>query len=298
MDAILDDPVRGPMIAAVDILGWVYRADGGLFATRGAINRAPREQRPDIATPEELEALKKKLGVDATDQRDFLNGPEFQRLFDTLWASSKPMKYRAWREYRDARPNLVLLWNDDEYPRVTSAVERQVPANVRAATRPADLVRSNQDTAWCMARPGQTYLVYTMAGRVVSLDLSKAGGSYSVTWIDESGGPARDIPPDRFCRSNRDARATRRVGRQAVGRVAIANGCMNGVHDMRRCIIVSVLALAGLSWIASGSLDGATRRTRPGSPEPDRRPAVPHGPRGASAYPVAQRPHHRPRRAR
>ena len=65
MDAILDDPVRGPMITAIDILGWVYRADGALFAARGGINRAPREQRPDIATPEELEALKQKLGVDA-----------------------------------------------------------------------------------------------------------------------------------------------------------------------------------------------------------------------------------------
>jgi hypothetical protein len=191
MDTILDDPVRGRMITAADVLGWTYRADGRLFATRGAINRAPREQRPDIATPEELEALKKKLGVDATDQRDFLNGPEFQRLFDTLWASSKPMKYRAWREYRDARPNLVLLWHGDEYPAVTAAVERVIPSDVRAATRPAALVRSNQDTAWCMARPGRTYLVYTMAGRAVQLDLSKAGGSYSVTWLDESGGPTQ-----------------------------------------------------------------------------------------------------------
>jgi hypothetical protein len=191
MDAILDDPVRGPMIAAADILGWTYRADGRLFASRGGINRAPREQRPDIATPEELGALKQKLGLEATDQRDFLNGPEFQRLFDTLWAGSKPMKYRAWREYRDARPDLVLLWNDDEYPGLTAAVERAIPSSVRAATRPADLVRSNPDTAWCMARSGQTYLVYTMAGRAVQLDLSKAGGSYSVTWIDESGGLAQ-----------------------------------------------------------------------------------------------------------
>jgi len=191
MDAILDDPVRGPMIAAADILGWTYRADGRLFATRGAINRAPREQRPDIATPEELDALKKKLGVDATDQRDFLNGPEFQRLFDTLWASSKPMKYRAWREYRDARPDLVLLWNDDGYPAVTAAVESLIPAKVRASTRQADIVLTSRDTAWCMARRGQTYIVYSMDGRAVQLDLSKVGGSYSVTWLDESGGPAQ-----------------------------------------------------------------------------------------------------------
>ena len=55
-------PVRGRMITAIDVLGWVYRADGTLFASRGAINRAPREQRPDIATPDELDALKRKLG--------------------------------------------------------------------------------------------------------------------------------------------------------------------------------------------------------------------------------------------
>jgi hypothetical protein len=191
MDAILDDPVRGPMIAAADVLGWTYRANGTLFATRGAIDRAPREQRPEIATPEELESLKKKLGVDATDQRDFLNGPEFQRLFDTLWASSKPMKYRAWREYRDAHPDLVLLWNGDEYPLLTAGVERVIPARVRGSTRPADLVRTNRDTAWCMARSGETYLVYSMAGRPVQLDLSRVRGSFSVTWIDGSDGRPR-----------------------------------------------------------------------------------------------------------
>ena len=82
MDAILEDPVRGPMIAAIDVLGLGYRADGRLFAARGGINRAPREQRPTSRLRPELDALKAKLGVAATDQRDFLNGPEFQRLFD------------------------------------------------------------------------------------------------------------------------------------------------------------------------------------------------------------------------
>lgn len=100
------------------------------------------------------------------------------------------MNYRAWREYRDAHPDLVLLWNGDEYPLLTAAVERAIPAATRAATRPADLLRSNQDTSWCMARPGEMYIVYSMVGRAVQLDLSEATGSYSVTWIDQSGGPA------------------------------------------------------------------------------------------------------------
>jgi len=188
MDAILEDPVRGPMISAIDMLGWTYRADGSLFAARGGINRAPREQRPDVATPEELDTLKAKLGVAATDQRDFLNGPEFQKLFDQLWASSKPMKYRAWREYRDRFPTLVLLWSGDEYPDLTRAIERAIPPAARAGMRPADVVRTHLDTSWCMARRTDTFVVYTMTGDAVVLDLTASEGAYEVSWLDLATG--------------------------------------------------------------------------------------------------------------
>jgi hypothetical protein len=188
MDAILEDPVRGPMISAIDVLGSAYRADGRLFAARGGINRAPREQRPDIATPEELNTLKATLGVAATDQRDFLNGPEFQRLFDQLWAGSKPMKYRAWREYRDRFPKIVLLWNGDEYPAVTRAVEAAIPAAARAGMRPADVVRTHADTSWCMARRADAFVVYTMNGDAVALDLTASEGAFAVSWLDSATG--------------------------------------------------------------------------------------------------------------
>jgi hypothetical protein len=187
MDAILEDPVRGPMISAVDVLGWVYRADGTLFAARGAINRAPREQRPDIATPQELAVLKQKLGISALDQKDFLNSPEFQKLFDTLWAGSKPMKYRAWREYRDRYPHIVTLWKGDEYPVLTAAVERRIPAAIRVATRPADVVRSSRDTAWAMARAGMTILVYVTAGQPIEVDLASEARPFAVVWVADAG---------------------------------------------------------------------------------------------------------------
>jgi hypothetical protein len=196
MDAILGDPVRGEMIAAIDILDWTYRAGGTLFAVRGGINRSPREQRPDIATPEEREALKKKLGISPLDQKDFLNGPEFQRLFDTLWASSKPMKYRAWREYRDAYPQLVTLWNGDEYPALTLAIEKAIPASVRMGMRPADLVRSPRDTGWAVSKPGEI-VVYSTAGLPVALDLSHDQGAYTLRWVgpgaEQPGPPAAPV---------------------------------------------------------------------------------------------------------
>ena len=182
MDAILDDAVRGPMITAVDFHHWVYRPDGALFAIRGDLDRAPREQRPDIATPHELEALKATLGPAALDQRDFLTGPEFQSLFDTLWASSKPMRYRAWRRSRNRYPTLVIL-REDDYPDMTRAVERVVPRAVRERLRPVDLVRTPRETAWATAAPGDEYVVYSMSGEPVTLDLAADDGRYAVTWI-------------------------------------------------------------------------------------------------------------------
>jgi hypothetical protein len=194
MDAILADPVRGPMVTAVDFHFWLYRADGRLFAIRGGLNRAPREQRPDIATAEELDALKQKLGPAALDQKDFLNGPEFQKLFDALWAGSTPMKYRAWREYRDRYPNLVILSDGDAYPAVTTAVERLIPAAARAAALETDLVRTHRDTAWCVSRPGETYVVYDVSGDAVQLDLSADRTTFSVAWVDSGRGKLIEPP--------------------------------------------------------------------------------------------------------
>ncbi len=194
MDAILEDPVRGPMISAIDVHYWLYRADGQLFAIRGGLNRAPREQRPDIATRTELDALRASLGAAAVDQKDFLNSPEYQKLFDQLWAGSKPMKYRAWREYRDRYPDLVVLTSGDEYPAVTRMVERHIPPDVRAGMQPAALVRTHAGTSWCMARPGDAYVVYDMAGAAVDLDLTRDPATYRLSWLDAARGTVVPAP--------------------------------------------------------------------------------------------------------
>jgi hypothetical protein len=191
MDAVLEDPTYRPLITAIDFHGWIYRADGRLFAIRGDLNRAPREQRPGIASPEELATLRASLGSVATDERDFLNAPEYQKLFDALWAGSRPMKYRAWREYRDRYPDLVILTEQDEYPQLTAAIEAEIPRDVRAKTRPVDLIRRPRDAAWVMAAPGETYVVYTMNGGPVALDLSDERKAFTVAWVDASG---RQVP--------------------------------------------------------------------------------------------------------
>ena len=102
------------------------------------------------------------------------------------------MKYRAWREYRDRYPELVILRESDEYPELSRAIERVIPRSVRAGTRPAPLVRTHPETSWAMADPGRAYVVYTMAGRPVELDLSGDANVYAVSWLDASSrGPRR-----------------------------------------------------------------------------------------------------------
>ena len=103
------------------------------------------------------------------------------------------MKYRAWREYRDGIPALVLLWNGDVYPALTRAVERALPDAIREGMRPADRVRSHRDTSWCMARGTDAFLVYSMNGDAVDLDLTDAPGSYAVSWLDSDWRPAAEV---------------------------------------------------------------------------------------------------------
>ncbi len=73
-------------------------------------------------------------------------------------------------------------------------MESALPARERAGTRARDLVVSPRASAWCVARSDEAYLVYTVEGRPVDLDLSKATGSFELTWVDGVSGAAQREP--------------------------------------------------------------------------------------------------------
>lgn len=164
MDAILDDPVRGPRIDAIDFHHWVYRPDGALFTIRGGLNRAPRQQIDDIFLPGEAPA----------------DAAERARARDALWASTPAMRYRALREYRDRYPDLVVLLADDAFPSLTASVEALIPRATRTAMRPATLVAAPRETAWASAAPDGALLIYSMEGASVRLDRGRA---YRARWV-------------------------------------------------------------------------------------------------------------------
>jgi hypothetical protein len=187
MDAILDDPKRGARIAAIDFHHWFYRPDGSLFAIEGGINEAPREQGVNILPASQVAELRARSSYPG----NIVNSPEFQRAAQTTRAGTPTLRYRAMREYRDAFPDLVILRRNDEFPALTAAIEREIPREARARTRAADLVRNQPTTAWCMAAKGTTYLVYTMAGETVDLDLTRESGAFTLAWLDAEGGGLR-----------------------------------------------------------------------------------------------------------
>ena len=184
MDAILADPVRGPLITAIDFHHWFYRPDGSLFAIEGGKNEAPREQSVNILPEADGLALRARSNYAG----NIVNSPEFQRASQQVRAGTAALRYRAVREYRDAFPDLVILRRGDEFPALTAALEKAIPRALRGQTRPADLVRDPVATAWCMAAPGSAYLVYTLAGEAVSLDLAGERGRFSLAWLDSASG--------------------------------------------------------------------------------------------------------------
>ena len=159
LDALLADPIRRPLLAAIDFHHWSYRADGSLFAIAGGLNLAPREQHTRAAA--------------------LPNQPR---------AGGAMQRYRALREYRDAFPDLVLLRKTDDFPALTAAIEKNLPSAARARTRPAALGRTRPESSWVMADPGSAYLIYTLTGEPVDLDLGADQAGYAVAWLDSATG--------------------------------------------------------------------------------------------------------------
>ena len=162
LDAILADPVRGPRVTAAGFHHWIYRPDGALFAARGGINKAPREQLSDILSTADLDALRPKVVAPEFQGAVIAGSPEAQQLRQSLWAGSKAMRYRAWREYRDRHPALVLTRGSDEFPELSRNVETTAPKSLRARMRAVALAAGPPSSTWAIGDPGRGYLVYSM----------------------------------------------------------------------------------------------------------------------------------------
>ncbi|WP_126174312.1 DUF6298 domain-containing protein [Altericroceibacterium xinjiangense] len=188
LDAILADPVRAPLISAMDVHHWVYRPDASLFAVDGDVDLAPRQQFGAIVRPQDIAALRARHPELPADPEALSATPEYQAMRSDLWRSTEAMRYRAWREYRDRHPRLVQLTPQDHFPRLTAAVERAVPAAMRAGLEPTNAVLAGAESAWASRHPRSgVWLVYSTTGGVPELDPAQVQGRFQLRWIPAVG---------------------------------------------------------------------------------------------------------------
>jgi hypothetical protein len=183
MDALLVDQRRAPMITAIDFHGWFYRADGSLYAAKGGIDKTLRGQWIDVFSEADLQALRRRVSDPAYQGTNVIGSPEGMKMMQDIRLSSPAMRYRAWREYRDQYPGLVLLVHGDEFPGLTEAIERDIPDDVRASMHPVDSVRTERSTTWAMAAAGRSCLIYSIAGQAAEIDLTSEHGTFHTQWI-------------------------------------------------------------------------------------------------------------------
>lgn len=178
VDVILDDPIRARTVDAVGFHHWTYRPDGTLFAVRGGLDKAPREQVDAIARPQDLAG-----GVDAGEARR------------ALWRSTSAMRYRAYREYRDRRSDLVVLDADDAFPELSRAIEAAAPAAARASLRPSVDLLAPSSMAWASEGGNDAALIYNLDGAAMELVRPLAAGR-ALRWIAEGVVVDRVAPGD------------------------------------------------------------------------------------------------------
>jgi hypothetical protein len=198
-DAILADPVRSKQIAVIDLRYWQQQSDGKLWAPRGDVNLAFREQNTVI----------------------------FGRGLDTPPDTKPLFVYRGVREYRDKFPDrAIVAWHGGAGPipvlmaggahalmRNPSAGQSQaVVADAAAFDRfvraelgtvlpylaPRDGWLESPDHNWCLADKGDNVVVYSLEGESFTLTSAFPRRRFEGTWFDPRTGKTQAMGPQRF----------------------------------------------------------------------------------------------------
>jgi hypothetical protein len=167
-DAILADRVRGQRVSVIDLKYWWYTAGGGVYNPRGGENLAPRQQ---------------------------------LRTWKGSKSRSDASLARQVREYRNRYPDKPVLCslkpaNGWAVLAAGGSVPKPPPrtdARLLAALPKMKPLESKTLTArqWALAERGHNYLVHSLKGEAIRLDLSGAAGTYTAYWVNPKTGELR-----------------------------------------------------------------------------------------------------------
>lgn len=188
-DAVLQDPHYGPRVGTIDMRYWFYANDDTIYAPRGGqqvpgrytggadqmtpwqIYRLIREYR--LRYPQK--AIVHNIYADQEQTMAFLMAGG-SMLVRTLDAVGEYPPYEMPQGCQNVRTIYEFI--------------RNYIATDLLRMRPVDLVDHAPNGVWCLAEPGQSYLVYMTAGtqysppaRIFKLDLTDAAGAFDAKWV-------------------------------------------------------------------------------------------------------------------
>lgn len=197
-DAILADPVRSRQVAVIDLRYWQRQSDGKLWAPRGDVNRAFREQNTVI----------------------------FGRGVDTPPDTTPLNVYRGVREYRDRFPDrAIIAWHGGAGPipvlmaggahallknpaaGQTQGIEaeaalfdrfvREQLGDALAEMTPRDGWFADPDRTWCLASE-ERVLIYSLGAGAIELARDLPRERYDGIWYNPRTGETQPVAKERL----------------------------------------------------------------------------------------------------
>lgn len=199
--AILADPVRGPHVSTICLSYWWYNADGSLHAPEGGKEIAGRYtgELPGATSPASLYRQIREYRLLYPDKAIIQHHRiEVEKAWAFLVAGGSMIV--SGMQYCDSAAPKEPWEPPETYiaPEESSAIQptydflRAHLATSLSRMKPA-AVAGDADHCWCLAERGRQYLVFTLQGGPVRVDLSDAPGKrFNARWFDPRSG---DLSP-------------------------------------------------------------------------------------------------------
>lgn len=202
LDAILEDPVRGPHVSVLDLRYWWYLPDGKLYAPPGGMEIPGRYAgggKSAQTTPEQIyrqirqyrevfpqRVILHTISADRRQTWAFLMGGGSLLLRPFGYQDSPgPEPWRPPLEYIAPYSTDIVL---PAYEFINTHLAAALPE-----TRPMPALVNSPGHNWCLADPGRNYLVYLLNGGDVDLDLQDVAGRFSARWLDPVTGQLQPL---------------------------------------------------------------------------------------------------------
>ncbi len=196
LDAILADPVRSKAVDVIDLRYWWYRKDGSLNAIPGGKEVPGRGLesgwQASKETSPEMEYKKIRSYRDAYPEKGIIDALNANRQEAwAFWMGGGSLLVRGQIEYPNhSDPPTYIKPADMDIILPSYEFVRQHLAAEIPAMRPADLT-ARPENNWCLANPGESYLLYALYGGEVQLDLAQAKGKFELTWFNPRTGEVK-----------------------------------------------------------------------------------------------------------